>query len=85
MGNNNFEVLALAGSKIGDCLVRKIYLYLCLVILVDALEEFLEEFLADYNWQHKVVQLIVLVNISEERANNHTEASACDSPGSMLT
>ena len=42
----DFEVLALAGSKVGHGLVRKIYLHLCLVILVDALEELLQEFLA---------------------------------------
>ena len=81
----DFEVLALAGSKIGDCLVRKIYLHLCLVIHVDALEEFLQEFLAYYYRQYEVVQFVVLVDISEERADDNTEASACDSPGSVLT
>ena len=81
----DFEVLALAGSKIGDGLVRKIYLYLCLVILVDALEEFLQEFLAYYYRQYEVVQLVVLVDISEERADDYTEAGACDGPGSVLT
>ena len=81
----DFEVLALAGSKIGHGLVRKIYLHLCLVILVDALEEFLQEFLAYYYWQYEVVQLVVLVDISKERADDYTEACTCDSPGSMLT
>ena len=81
----DFEVLALAGSKIGDCLVRKIYLYLCLMILVDALEEFLQEFLANHNRQYEVIQLVVLVDISEERADNYSEACTCDGPGSVLT
>ena len=81
----DFEVLALASSKIGNSLVRKIYLYLCLVILVDALEKLLQEFLAYHYWQNEVVQLVVLVDISEERADNYSEASACDGPGSVLT
>ena len=81
----DFEVLALAGSKIGHGLVRKIYLYLCLVILVDALEEFLQELLAYHYRQNEVVQLVVLVDISKERADDYTEACTCDSPGSVLT
>ena len=81
----DFEVLALAGSKIGHGLVRKIYLYLSLVILVDALKEFLQEFLTYHYWQYEVVQLVVLVDISEERADDNTEACTCDSPGSVLT
>ena len=81
----DFEVLALAGSKVGHGLVRKIYLHLCLVILVDALEEFLQEFLAYHYWQYEVIQLVVLVDISEERADNDTEACTCDGPGSVLT
>ena len=78
-------MLALAGSKIGHGLVRKIYLHLCLVILVDALEEFLQEFLAYHYRQYEVVQLVVLVDICEERTDNNTEACTCDSPGSVLT
>ena len=81
----DFKVLALAGSKIGHGLVRKINLYLCLMILVDALEKFLQEFLAYHYWQHEVVQLVVLVDISEERADDYAEAGTCDSPGSVLT
>ena len=81
----DFEVLALAGSKIGHGLIRKIYLHLSLVILVNALEEFFQEFLAYYYWQYEVVQFVVLVNISKERADDYTEACTCDSPSSVLT
>ena len=81
----DFEVLALASSKIGHGLVRKIHLHLCLVILVDALEKLLQEFLAYHYWQYEVIQLVVLVDISKERADDYTEACACDGPGSVLT
>lgn len=79
------EMLTVTISKVRDSLIGEIHTHLCLVVLVDAVEEFFEERLRDDDGQYKVVELIVLMDISEERADDHAEAIACDSPGSMLT
>ena len=69
----DFEVLALAGGHICDRLVGQIHLHLSLVVFGDAVKEFLEEGLADDDREHKVVQLIVLMNVSKERADDYSE------------
>lgn len=79
------EMLTLTGSKVCDRLVRQIDTHLRFVVFIDAVEELFEERLRDDNRQYKVVELVVLVDVSEERTDDHAEAIACDGPGSMLT
>ena len=81
----DFEVLALAGSHIRDRLVGQVHLHLSLMIFGDAVKELLEERLGDDDGEHKVVQLIVLMNVSEERADDYAEAVTGDGPCGMLS
>ena len=79
------EMLTVPGGKVCDGLVGQINAHLCLVVFVDAVEEFFEESLRDDDRQHKVVELIVLVDIRKERTDDHPETVACDGPCRMLT
>ena len=79
------EMLTVTSCKVRDSLIGQIHTHLSLVIFVDAVEEFFEERLRYDDWQHKVVELIILVDISEERTDDHAETIACDGPGSVLT
>ena len=79
------ELLRTASGLVGHRLVGQVDLYFGLRILFDAVEELSQKVLADDDGQHEVVELVVLVDISKERADNDTKAVACNSPGSMLT
>ena len=78
------EMLTVPGGKVCDGLVGQINAHLCLVVFVDAVEEFFEESLRDDDRQHKVVELIVLVDIRKERTDDHPETVACASLKSGL-
>ena len=81
----DFEMFAMTRSKVRDGLVGKVYLNLRLMVSIDGVEKFLEEALADNNGEHKVVELVVLMNVSKEGADNDSEAIAGDGPCGMLT
>ena len=81
----DFESLAPTRSKVGDGLVWHIHLHLHLRILLDALEEFCQEFITYHYWQHEVVQLVVLVDVGKERGDDHAEAIARNCPSRMFT
>ncbi len=78
-------MLTVSGGKVRDGLVGQINTHLCLVVFVDTVEEFFEESFRDDDRQHKVVELIVLVDIRKERTDDHPEAVACDGPCRMFT
>lgn len=56
----DFEVLALAGSHIRDRLVGQVHLHLSLMILGDAVKEFLEERLGDDGGSTKLFSSLFL-------------------------
>jgi len=53
-------------------------------VFADAVEQLLQERLAHHHGQDEVVQLVVLVDVGEERADYHTEAVARDGPRGVL-
>ena len=81
----NLEVLLTSGSIVGHGLVRKINGDGHSRILVYTVEELFQERFGHDNRQHKVVELVVLVDIGKERADNHAETISCDGPGCMVT
>lgn len=62
----DFKMLAVPRCKIGDRLVRQINFHLRLMILVYAFEKFLQKSLRNDYGKHKVIKLIILVDICEE-------------------
>ena len=60
------EMLAVACGEVCDGLVGQVDTYLSLMVTVDALEEFLEERLANHHRQNEIVELVVLVDVGKE-------------------
>ena len=74
-----------SGNPISNRLVRKVHFHQCFRILLDGLEQLGEKIITYLHGQYEVVQLVVLVDIRKETADNHAEPVASDSPGSMFT
>ena len=81
----DFKMLALACCKVGYRLIGKVNLDLCSMVIGYAFEQFLQEAFRNNDRKHKVVQLVVLMNISKERANDDSEAVACNGPSGVFT
>ena len=77
-------MLAVARCQVGYSLVGQVNPYLSFVVFVNAVEKFLQERLRNDNGQHEVVELVILVDVGKEAADNHPEAISCYGPGSML-
>ena len=78
------EAFATAGGKVGDSLIGQVHTYLGFGIGGDGVEEFLQEAFAHHNREHEVVQLVLLVDVGEEAADDHAEAIARQRPGGMF-
>lgn len=78
------ENLALAVCQIGDRLTGQIDTHLRSMVLRYAVEQLLQERLADLYGQDKIVEFVVLVNVGKERTDDHAEAIAGDGPCGML-
>ena len=80
----DLEMLTGACGLVGDSLIGEIDLYLGLGVALDAGKEFCQKALAHHNGKHEVVQLVVLMDIGKEGADDHTEAITGNSPGRMF-
>mgnify|MGYP001643278967 CR=1 FL=1 len=81
----DFKMLALACCKVGYRLVGKVNLDLCPMVIGYAFEQFLQKAFRNNDRKHKVIQLVVLMNISKKTTNNYTKSIACNGPGRMFT
>ncbi len=60
------ELLALARGLVGDGLIRQVDFYLHLGVGLDAVKKLGEETLRDNHGKYEIVELVVLVDVSEE-------------------
>ena len=81
----DLKALAPARGLVGHRLVGQVYLHQCLGIGLDRGKELGQELLADHHGKHKVVQLIVLMYIGKEAADDYAKAIARNGPCRMFT
>ena len=80
----DFKVLALTSGEVGDPLVGQVHLHFHLWIVMDALEKFGEEGFRHHDWQHEIVEFVVLVDVGEKGTDDDSEPISCNDPSRMI-
>ena len=62
----NIEVLRMARREIGDRLVGQVYFNFCIGIILNGRKQFRQKAFAYLYGQHKIIELVVLVDICKE-------------------
>ena len=70
---------------VGDGLFGKIHFHFHLRVCFYRIEQFLQKLLGYNHRKHKVVQLIILMNIGKKAGYHHTETIAGNCPGCVFT
>ena len=81
----DFKRFAFPGGFIGYGLLRQVHLYFRLRILENRIKQFCQEFFGYHHRQHKIVQLIIFMNIGKKATHHHPKAIIGNGPRSMLT
>ena len=70
---------------VGDGLFGKVHFHFHLRVRFYRIKQLLQKLLGNNHRQHKVIQLIILMNIGKETGYHHAETISCNSPGSVFT
>ncbi len=70
---------------IDDDLFGKVHFHFHLRVRFNRIEQFLQKTFGNNHRKHKVVQLIILMNIGKKTGNHHTETISGNRPGCVFT